>query len=791
MTLDAHRDRTAIRLKLYQNGFTPLANKSKMCLIPGWSTIEVTPDLIKSAEWARSRKFQDTGIRCGDVIAIDIDVDDADLLNDLLDAVVEQGILPESPFVRIGMPPRELWVYRTSEKIGKRTTGHFMPPNPPEDHKGFAVEILGAGCQFAAFGQRDANTEYRWPGASLLDASYMDLPEITKAQADAVKEFAIRFFEQRGLERRSPAGGTDNGYTIAYDLTPDMAFEVHDMGTMTVEEIGDALRHSPTGEVLRCKVDALRPTTGSWAGMISLVDDRVCISDHGTYTSHFPEEADDGKALAKLGALLTERFATPSAPNKPEIVEPPRHKDDLDPRDTLDVNLAKALRRYVYIEGVDMVYDLLRPAAPMTVRGFQNLMQKYYEESPGPRGGTQVARLADMFMQHEDRLDAVSAEMRPDMPAPTYLEGGARHINTYRPQPALPTNGDATVGLDFIEHLLPVEAERQYFLQWLSYKYQHPAVRGPGIIMVAHDSFGTGRGSLVSLIRAMFSAELVGEIDFKTLAGTTYQSQYNEWLADNLIAVVNEAQETGAATTKWQVRSNAYERLKEVIEPGETHLHILRKGAKNTRGRSFCSIVVMTNHMDSVVLPREDRRLAILENGSPMPQTYWDAFHTWKANPANVGAFIAELLKVDLSSYSPYAPPPMTAAKADMVNAGSSEMDRLFSTVMRRYVDTVLVKEQVVLAMEQELMHSSAEVPDDWAHIAGRMFLRATRTITAVSDQVMIDDRVRTARFIGRPPADVVSDPEKMLSEIQRNGPVVRTVKSSGEVVQFPKRQAL
>ena len=184
MTLDARADRTALRLKLYEGGFSPLANKSKLCLTREWSTIKVTPDLIRSREWARSKSFMDTGIRCGDVVALDWDIDDPDLLNDLLDAVVATGLVEESPFVRIGRPPRELWVYRTSEKIGKRTTGHFSAPDAPEDESGYAVEILGAGCQFAAYGQRDADTAYQWPVQSLVDAEYMDLPVITKAQVD-------------------------------------------------------------------------------------------------------------------------------------------------------------------------------------------------------------------------------------------------------------------------------------------------------------------------------------------------------------------------------------------------------------------------------------------------------------------------------------------------------------------------------------------------------------------------------------------------------------------------------
>jgi len=45
--MNTRKDRTPIRLKLYEGGFTPLANKNKMCLIKGWSTLEVTPELMK------------------------------------------------------------------------------------------------------------------------------------------------------------------------------------------------------------------------------------------------------------------------------------------------------------------------------------------------------------------------------------------------------------------------------------------------------------------------------------------------------------------------------------------------------------------------------------------------------------------------------------------------------------------------------------------------------------------------------------------------------------------------
>lgn len=785
MTFDAHRDRTPLRLKLYENGFTPLANRRKMCLLKEWNSLTVTPDLINSREWARSKSFSDTGIRCGDVVALDWDIDDKDLLNDLLDQIVEQGIVPESPFVRIGMPPRELWVYRTSEKIGKRTTGHFMPKDAGPDHKGFAVEVLGAGCQFAAYGQRDDVTDYSWPVESLVDVQYKDLPEITKAQADAVKDFAVAFFERNGLERKSPAGGTDEGYTHAYDLTQDMVFDVHDMGSMTVAEIEEALQHSPDGEVLRCKVDALRPTTGSWAGMISLVNGQVCLSDHGTYTSHFPVEADTDAALARLGALLAERFPEVVEPKAPDL-DLDENTPDPDPAKMLDENIQRALRLYVYSVDLDQVFDIRRPRTGMKVEHFRNANRQFYEVKLGPKGGEVRTWLWDQWMEHPRKVIVRTVALRPDMPWPVFEEDGEYHLNTYRPL-ELPDHGDPRVGWAFIENLLPIPEERKFFCQWLSYKFRHPDVRGPGVIMVAHDQYGTGRGSLVALIRAMVTEPLVRTIDFATLSGKTYQSQYNEWLVDSIFAVVNEAKESTPNLSSWQTRNNAYEHLKSIIDPGEHHTEVMRKGGKNGPGRTYCSILVLTNHMDSVVLPHNDRRLAILENGKPMPEEYWTTFRAWLSNPANVGAFRAELLQYDLAGYNPFTAPPMTAAKADMVEAGASELDRALTFAMQDLHDTLIVKEQIILRIEDYLLDNSAEVPDDWQKTVERLVFRKTRKVPfGVPDRVRIDNRLRLVRVVGKVDAKSLTSLENVIAKVAENGPTTRPIRSGGgSVVSF------
>lgn len=790
MTLDARKDRTALRLKLYANGFEPLANKRKLCLLKGWSTFDITPALINSREWARSMAYADTGIRGGDVVALDWDVDDGALLNLLLDAVVEHGVVKESPFVRIGRAPRELWVYRTADKIGKRTTGHFVPPGSPPDFAGYAVEVLGKGCQFAAYGQRSVDIPYLWPEQSLLDHVFMDLPVISKAQCEAVTAFASQFFLDHGLERKSRAGGTDEGYTHAYDLTDDLSFDVQDVGLLTVPEIAELLAANPN-EVLRCTVDAFRPTSGSWAGMISLANGVVCLSDHGTYTAHFPPEADLASnttaAAERLGALLAERFPEAAPEPKYEALDNDIPDTPFDRSAPLDDNLALALKQYVYISKDNLIYDLLRPGYAMTRDHLRNNWMPVYREEPGKMGGKTVVRLADLWLQHKDRIDVYSVGMRPDRPWPLFREGGEIHLNTYRTADLPSEGGVALPGFDLIAKLLPVEIERVFFIEWLANKVQHPDQRGPGIIMVAHETYGTGRGSLVELIRSMFAENLVQTIDFETLTGKTYQSQYNGWLEESLIVAVDEAQEATPNLSSWKSRTNAYEHLKGIIDPAKHDIQVVRKGRQSGQGKTYASIMVFTNHMDSIVLPHGDRRLVIMENGEVMPPEYFDAFHAWRSIPENVGAFRRELQAIDVTGFNAYAPAPMTRAKADMVDAGSSELDRAFKHALADLGNSVAVKEQVIIRIEDYLVDNNVEVPDDWARMAERMFLRATRRIPDI-DRVRIEGKQRVARVIGKPAPSVLLSAPAVVSEVLKHGPLVRPVKATGKVVAFPSR---
>jgi hypothetical protein len=772
--MDPRQDRTAIRLKLYSNGFVPLPNKNKMTLIKEWSTLKVTPELIQSRQWARSHAFLDTGIRCGEVVALDWDIDDPILLNALLDEVVDADLIEDCLFVRIGKAPRELWVFRTKDKIGKRTTGHFTPEGAPEDHTGFAVEILGAGCQFAAFGQRDEHTAYTWPEQSLLDHKYMDLPEINLKQVDALKDFCVAFFERNGLTRRSPAGGTDAGYTHAFDLTEDMVFNVKDLGEVTVAELVQILTTNPD-EVLRCSVETFRPTSGSWAGMASMVDGVLCISDHGTYTSHFLEAEESGLDMSALGSLLAERF--------PEAVKPAPENLDIHPDDPFDDNLAKALKRFVQVKDGGLICDPKEDFQTYTTAVFRDNFANYWTVKQGPKGGEIKTLLTEMWRENPGRITVKDIQMRPDQSERIFVNDASLHLNTYSP-PEFPPGGDPTGGLDLIERMLPNADERRHFMQWLSFKFQNPSVPGSAIVMVARDTYGTGRGTLIKLMAKLFGERYVKNVDFATLTGAGYQAQYNEWMINSLIVAVDEAAEAQPNVTRWQSRSNAYEHLKTIVDPAARSIYIKRKGMSNTEGRTYASVFVASNHGDALVIPPNDRRFAILENGASMPPTYWLDFNRWMDSKANVGAFGRALLDVDLATYNPYVAPPMTAAKADMIDAGTSELDKATAVVFARAAGRLMVREQYLLLVEATMLEMGSDFPEEWQKAAERIFPKKTRRLLG-PDRYAIDGKVRTIRMVGACEAEVLQSTERMIEEVLKNGPLTRTIQASGKVVSF------
>jgi hypothetical protein len=131
------------------------------------------------------------GIVCGEAVAVDIDREDDGLVRQVQH--LAEGILGETPLIRVGRAPRKLLVYRSG--AGLRSWKHSD------------IEFLSRGRQFIAFGIHPVtNRPYEWIDGSPAERCLSDIPEIGP-------EALEKFFESLGgrcgirrAEGRQPRG---------------------------------------------------------------------------------------------------------------------------------------------------------------------------------------------------------------------------------------------------------------------------------------------------------------------------------------------------------------------------------------------------------------------------------------------------------------------------------------------------------------------------------------------------------------------------------------------------------
>ena len=124
-----------------------------------WQTIEITPDAIRG--WERTRRQEtNTGLRCGYLLGLDIDVRDGGLVHRLLD--LASDTIGATPLMRIGQAPKTLLAYRTEMPFTKIKTPRLLMP----DGQPALIECLATGQQFVGFGIHPGTRQpYHWPHA--------------------------------------------------------------------------------------------------------------------------------------------------------------------------------------------------------------------------------------------------------------------------------------------------------------------------------------------------------------------------------------------------------------------------------------------------------------------------------------------------------------------------------------------------------------------------------------------------------------------------------------------------
>ncbi len=671
----------------------PLAPGKKYPLIEDWSNVEATAKEVR--KWANNGyRASGVGILCGNVIGVDIDILDKEISKKVIKWCVENlGRAPQ----RVGLAPKTLFVFRTETPFSKITSNTYS--DFFEDvHK---VEILGKGQQFVAYAKHpDTGKSYKWMnGPGISDIPFEELPIITREQASKL----VEYFESIAPSEWELKSGGHSGKTVgkaqgsfSYNSMEHCKPKA-DKTTEQIEKILKEIRHvadepgqytnwSNVGMALWHQYDGNDEGFELWDNWSSGgYEYETCKKEMRSKWRSFRPTSPNFVTFATVLGVRNDHIAKiKRSETVSKLLEPGEtaNSKDAEPEELDDLDVF--LKRYILVEQGKQVCDLTRDAECCLSKldEFQAATANVRHEVPAPTQAepekTKLAPVANSWLVNEDRKTAFAAEFDPREPRVFVKEGnGLSYINTYHvPEFSKTTasKGDTGIFHAHMNYLTPDESEREWFINWLAFNIQRPEPRckvTPLHVSVAH---GTGRGWVVELLR-----KLVGEWNCSTtkmedLVGAASTGAYNEYLDKSLICTIEEVKES---SKRYEVSN----KIRSVLSDLKYNVNIKFGGKKSQA--IFTNFFLMSNHVDALALPANDRRIQVLSGPKePQDNEYYNRLYGWAAVKSNVAALYFELLERDISAFD-WQHSSDTPGRARMVDSTRTPTETAFLDYLR------------------------------------------------------------------------------------------------------------
>jgi hypothetical protein len=473
---------------------------------------------------------------------------------------------------------------------------------------------------------------------------------------------------------------------------------------------------------------------------------------------------------------------------KPEPAAAPQAEPDgatgAPPRPTRDDPIRKFVQwliaTHAYCAPTGTVVELYEPsdACHITMEAFTQSYMDWSVLDYPKKGAPKLQYATKMWSHQPERHRIRGVRMHPGAAFPLFCEEGHTYKNTYRP-PRHEGEGDLAIWWAFITHLIPDATEREWFLDWLAHKLQHPEIPSVAVIMVAVNKsgqpvYGTGRGMLRDILMRLFGRRYVKPIDFDVFTGRSAQGVYTDWAAYALIVFVSESRDSVDAG-RWADRRAVYERIKEVVDPRPVTRTFTSKGRPAFEGTAHASYLIGSNNSDALQIPAEDRRITALRNGVPLPAQEAQALDAWMNVPGNIAALFRLLSARNLSEFDAYAPL-HTETKTTMQELALSELDEWVINVRKRLGPNALFTGEFLMVA----------ACGDLGMDIGELRIRLRRRLRAETKQVpALVLNPRMARRSAGGPQD------KILCWRDYGGPIVGNIATARALVEHSRATLL
>lgn len=313
----------------------------------------------------------------------------------------------------------------------------------------------------------------------------------------------------------------------------------------------------------------------------------------------------------------------------------------------------------------------------------------------------------DLWERSPDRLVAYTITYDPSGAEFCQSEDGRRALNLWKRRPLNPPDDwevRATLFTDHVAYLVPIETERNRFLDWLAHIEQRPGELPHSHYLMIAVQQGIGRNLLTSILALVWSGHVAMDFDLKQSLANGFNGQ----LSQRLLAVVDEINEGGTGE-RW----GHSEKLKSMLTA--SHRHINPKYGLQHTEKNCCRFIILTNYETGLPLTEEDRRFNVIMNPrDPKDTEYYQKLYdliTPKPDVQFIDSVRKYLSTRPIDGFNPGERPPMNDAKRAVVASSMTREDEHAAEIVATHPRDLISADElftIVFGVEPDSAHDAS-----------------------------------------------------------------------------------
>lgn len=349
-------------------------------------------------------------------------------------------------------------------------------------------------------------------------------------------------------------------------------------------------------------------------------------------------------------------------------------------------SLPDMVERFVFIKDGSQVSDRWRPQSVLSLADFRNATSGSKHLIVKPDGGIKHLQASEVWLGHQDRLEADALTFRAGAGPMTELpDGPGAALNLWTPhiREEAPPNWEKLASI-FVDHIGWLWGEHaDAFLDWLAHIEQQPGKLPHFGWLHISRIHGKGRNWISSVLARLWRGNVAASLDLMAVL----DGGFNGRLSRCVLAVVDEINEGGNQSYRHA------QTLRQIVTA--EHREINPKYGRMRVEWNAARWLLFSNHTGAIPLGDDDRRFYVVDHdGPPRDAAYYKRLYDVLDEPHLI-ASVAEFLKRrDITRFNPGERPPTTAAKAALIKLNQSEEDALLQELVKRWpVDVISASE--------------------------------------------------------------------------------------------------